>query len=46
MTDKKELRRLRKRAIKIQNKAFPRRVPMAEALILARKEAEDETTIR
>lgn len=41
MTDKKELRRWRKRGIKMQNKLFPRKVSMAEAIRLAKKEFEN-----
>lgn len=42
---KKELRRLRKRAIKIQNKLYPKRVSMSEAIDLARKESYDATRV-
>ena len=41
MTDKKELRRWRKRAIKVQNNLYPRKVSMAEAIRLAKKEYEN-----
>jgi len=41
MKAKQELRRLRKRAIKIQNNLYPKKVSMAEALNKARKEIEN-----
>ena len=40
MTDKQkkaEMRKLRKKAIKVQNNLFPRKVSMAEAMILAQR---------
>ncbi|MDA7496049.1 hypothetical protein N8457_00005 [bacterium] len=45
MTDKKELRRWRKRAIKVQNNLYPRKVSMAEAIRLAKKEYENAGTL-
>jgi hypothetical protein len=42
MIDKKELRKLRKKAIKIQNNAFPRKVSMAEAIALAKIQEEKD----
>lgn len=45
MPDKVKLRKLRKKAIKIQNNLFPRKVSMAEALILAKKAEENESTV-
>ena len=38
-----KLKNLRRKAIKIQNAAYPRRVSMSEALQQAKKEMQDET---
>ena len=37
-----KLKNLRRKAIKIQNAAYPRRVTLAEALQQAKKESEDD----
>ena len=41
MLNKKELKKLRRKAINLQNKAYPRKVSMPEAINMARKGNDD-----
>jgi len=41
MLNKKELKKLRRKAINLQNKAYPKKVSMSEAMNMARKGNDD-----
>jgi len=41
MLDKKELKKLRRKAINLQNKLYPKKISMSEAMNIARKGNDD-----